>query len=65
MIRERKVNTIPDTGEMKLLVKMDVNSLLNDTKILDYMAKKRNDHHDRFMDCIRYKIKIMLENNKK
>ena len=50
---------------MKLLVKMDVNSLLNDTKILDYMAKKRNDHHDRFMDCIRYKIKIMLENNKK
>ncbi|EQB69024.1 MAG: hypothetical protein AMDU4_FER2C00292G0002 [Ferroplasma sp. Type II] len=65
LIRERKVNNIPDTGEIKLLVKMDINNLLNDPRILDYIAKKRNDHHNRFMDCVRYKIKIMLYNNKK
>jgi hypothetical protein len=65
LVRERKVHAIPDTGSMKSLVKMNAEDLLNDKRILDYIAKKRNDHHDRFMDCIRYKIKIMLENNKK
>jgi len=64
LIGERKVNSIPDAREMKLLVKMAPEDLLNDKRILDYIAKKRNDHHDRFMDCIRYKIKIMLENKK-
>ncbi len=64
IIGERKVNNIPDAREMKLLVKMDIDGMLSDNRILDYIAKKRNDHHDRFMDCIRYKIKIMLENKK-
>ena len=64
LIVERKVNNIPDANEMKLLVKMDTDDILGDKRILDYIAKKRNDHHDRFMDCIRYKIKIMLENKK-
>ncbi|WP_276929912.1 hypothetical protein [Ferroplasma acidiphilum] len=64
LIGERKVNNIPDTNEMKLLVQMETGDLLSDKRILDYIAKKRNDHHDRFMDCIRYKIKIMLENKK-
>jgi|GEM_PF-1788400 len=64
LIGERKVNSIPDAREMKLLVKMATEDLLSDKRILDYIAKKRNDHHDRFMDCIRYKIKIILENKK-
>jgi hypothetical protein len=63
LVKERKANAIPDAGEMKLLVKMDTGDILNDKRVLNYIARKRNDHHDRFMDCIRYKIKIMLQEN--
>ncbi len=36
---------------MLKLVKMDVNDILTSEKILDYIAIKRSDYYDRFMDC--------------
>lgn len=61
LVRERKVTNIPDAKRMISLMKNNVELLIETPEILDYIAKKRNDHHDRFMDCIRYKIKRFLE----
>jgi len=65
LVKNRKARRKPNTKEMLKLVKMDVNDLLKNDDILDYIAVKRNDYHDRFMDCIRYKINLMLENENK
>ena len=64
LVRERKVKSVPDTKKMISLMKNDTETMIEDPEILDYIAKKRNDHHDRFMDCIRYKIKIYLDEKK-
>jgi len=36
-------------------------TLLKNDAVLDYIAMKKGDHHDRFMDCIRYHIHLLLE----
>ena len=64
LLRERKVKSIPDPKKMISLMKNSTEAIIENPEILDYIAKKRNDHHDRFMDCIRYKIKIYLDENK-
>ncbi len=64
LIKNRKAKKKPATDEMLKLVKIDINDILKNEKILDYIAIKRSDYHDRFMDCIRYKIDEMLKNQK-
>jgi hypothetical protein len=64
LVRERKVRNVPDTKKMISLMKDNTETIIKNPEILDYIAKKRNDHHDRFMDCIRYKIKIYLDEKK-
>lgn len=64
LIKNRKTGKKPTTDEMLKLVKMNVADLLKNEKVLDYIAIKRSDYHDRFMDCIRYKIDEMLKNQK-
>ncbi|EZQ10546.1 MULTISPECIES: hypothetical protein [Acidianus] len=39
--------------------------LLGNEKVLDYVAVKMNDHHDRYMDCIRYHAYILMKKEAK
>ncbi len=61
LVKNRRATRDIPTKEMIELVKMDVNNLVKNEDLLDYMARKKGDYHDRFMDCIRYKIYIMLK----
>ncbi|MFG1389870.1 hypothetical protein [Acidiplasma sp.] len=38
------------------LIQGDPNIFLQNEDVLDYIARNRGNHHDRYMDCIRYKI---------
>lgn len=62
IVKGRKVSTQIDQRRLLSLEDKTAEYILSDPEILDYIAKKRNDHHDRFMDCIRFKIKEYLEN---
>ncbi len=65
LIGKRSVSSLPNTKEMiSKLMHSSTDEILNSPEILDYIAKKRNDHHDRFMDCIRYKIRIKIDDKK-
>ncbi len=64
LIKNRKTKNNPSIDDMLKLVKTDSKELVKNGQILDYIARNRNNHHDRFMDCIRYKIYNMLENKK-
>ncbi|MCY0851375.1 hypothetical protein [Thermoplasma acidophilum] len=61
IVKGRKISNLPDSQKLLSLVNKDAEYILSDPDILDYIAKRRNDHHDRFMDCIRFKIKQYLE----
>ncbi|MGP6239841.1 hypothetical protein ACNF40_05440 [Cuniculiplasma sp. SKW4] len=37
--------------------RITMDRILNDKDIIDYICLKASDHHDRFMDCIRYIIR--------
>ncbi|PYB68842.1 hypothetical protein DMB44_01910 [Thermoplasma sp. Kam2015] len=65
MVKGRKVSSSPDVNKISQLIKQDIREILDDPLALDYIAKKRSDHHDRFMDCIRFKIKQYLEKGSK
>ncbi|MEM0140240.1 MAG: hypothetical protein QXZ44_06490 [Ferroplasma sp.] len=65
LVGKREVHSIPDTGKMVILLHNDIDKLLAMPEILDYIAKKRGDHHDRFMDCLRYKIKMKISASEK
>ncbi|MCY0849793.1 hypothetical protein [Sulfuracidifex metallicus] len=64
LVKGRKINTI--TIDISPLVeKSDFTKeyaqiLLNDDRVLDYVAMKRGDHHDRLMDCIRYHVFLLM-----
>lgn len=34
--------------------------ILSNETVLDYMALKWRDHHDRYMDCIRFRLYLLL-----
>ncbi len=65
LVKGRKANPIVNDIS-PLLEKSDFSvryaeTLLNDERVLDYIALKREDHHDRFMDCIRYHVYLTVE----
>ncbi|BBG23543.1 hypothetical protein [Sulfuracidifex tepidarius] len=60
----RKVNLFTDITpliEGSDFTKAYAEALLKNEAVLDYIAVKSGDHHDRFMDCIRYHIHLLLE----
>ncbi|AWR95940.1 hypothetical protein [Acidianus brierleyi] len=56
IIKNRKVkNPKADPGFIVNSIQ-DLEELLKNDDVLDYIAVHRSDYHDRLMDCIRYKI---------
>ncbi|WOE51677.1 hypothetical protein [Sulfuracidifex metallicus] len=64
LVKGRKINTI--TIDISPLVEKSdftkeyAQTLLNDDRVLDYIAMKRGDYHDRLMDCIRYHVFLLM-----
>jgi len=56
IIKNRRVkNPKADLGFIVNSIQ-DIEELLKNDDVLDYIAIHRSDYHDRLMDCIRYKI---------
>ncbi len=65
LVKDRRALGSPPKEEMLELAKLGINEMLKNGAVLDYIARNRSDYHDRFMDCIRHKICIMIKNSKR
>ncbi|ARM76495.1 hypothetical protein [Acidianus manzaensis] len=64
LTKNRKIkNNKPDPGLILNMIQ-NVEELLKNDDILDYIALHRSDYHDRYMDCIRYKIYSYIKEKK-
>ncbi|BCU71229.1 hypothetical protein [Stygiolobus caldivivus] len=61
IIKGRKVKNPKVDPSLKVNFVSNVEELLKDDDVLDYIALHWTDHHDRLMDCIRYKIYVYLK----
>ncbi|AAT43947.1 hypothetical protein [Picrophilus oshimae] len=59
-ISGRKSQSNPSVSDLMPLMNLDIDDLLKNDAVLDYIARHHGDYHDRLMDCIRYKIYIKI-----
>ncbi|AWR97729.1 hypothetical protein DFR86_09345 [Acidianus sulfidivorans JP7] len=61
LIKNRKIkNNKVDPGLVLNMIQ-NTEELLKNDDILDYISLHRTDYHDRYMDCIRYKVYMYLK----
>ncbi len=60
LIKGRKSKNNPSVNEIMPLLNDDIDKILKNELVLDYIARHHSDYHDRLMDCIRYKIYIKI-----
>ncbi len=65
LVKGRQFLESPDFSTTKEVIKnLNLESIFENFTVLSYIAKNRNNHHDRLMDYIRYLL-LSLKNNKK